>query len=191
MKRLRKTCLTVLVWLTAASTLVAGTPHFVCACGDEPSTKRASPSAEESQVCCCCKGCSTEGKVDSDSGSGHSSEARCCVQNKGQQSQGKLANGSPTDHSNSKATKELGSRLPPDFKADHGGCQKKLAQTKALSLTGYQKKATEELAFPVPLLLKIAVDDSCPPLGSGQSSWAGSRFPPPADLVTLLQRFTI
>jgi hypothetical protein len=117
--------------------------------------------------------------------------ASCCGQNKGHQPQGKPVNGSPSGHSKSKTTKEIGSRLPQGFNADHGGCQKKLAQTKALSLSGHQKKATEESASPVPLLLKIAVDDSSPPLGSGQSSWAGSRFPPPADLVTLLQRFTI
>jgi hypothetical protein len=197
MKKLRKASLFALVWVTAASTLVAGTPKWVCLCPNGQTRTRSASTAEGTPGCCCCKGCSGQGGGDSDSRNGQRSPApkttqgSCCGQNKGQPTQGNPVKGSGTDHDHPKATKEVGSKLTPDFSADRSNCQKGLVQTKALSLTVQQKKAAEELPSPVPLLLEVATHGSSPPFGAGQGPCAASRFQSPADLVTLLQRFTI
>ncbi len=196
MRRLRKTCLAVLVWVTAASTLVAGIPHFVCRCPDGQASRHPGSPAEESPGCCCCKCCGSTNAAESDSGEGTFPDApkvstvSCCGQSNRQQP-GNPVNGSTTDPGSSKTAKENGSKQTQSFGVDGSGCQKKLVQPKALSLTEYQKKAGEELPSPTPLLLEVPADSSSPPFGSGQTSWAVSRFPPPTDLVTLLQRFTI
>jgi len=51
MHRLRKLPLTLLVWLTAAMTVAAGTPRFVCGCPKLQSVRFANKPTE-----CCCGG---------------------------------------------------------------------------------------------------------------------------------------
>src|SRR5262249_40822860 len=44
--------LTVLVWLTAAATVLGGFPHVVCRCGPSPHESASTP--DEQKGCCCC-----------------------------------------------------------------------------------------------------------------------------------------
>jgi hypothetical protein len=53
MRRLRKTSLAALVWLTAAMTLVAGTPHFTCRCPSGRVKPFCLGSALKQSGCCC------------------------------------------------------------------------------------------------------------------------------------------
>ena len=52
MRRLRKVLLHSFVWLTAASTLLAGTPQVQCACAG-PVKALGSASAGDEPCCCC------------------------------------------------------------------------------------------------------------------------------------------
>jgi hypothetical protein len=53
MRRLRRLSLTLLVWLTAAATLVAGTPRLVCTCPNGRVKPYCFGSADSKTGCCC------------------------------------------------------------------------------------------------------------------------------------------
>ncbi len=57
MHRLRKLSLTLLVWLTAAMTVVAGTHHLTCTCPDGRANSDRVASTEKKTGCCCCGRC--------------------------------------------------------------------------------------------------------------------------------------
>ena len=56
MRSLHRTALVALIWLTAASTLLAGLPHFECAC-PAARPQPASPDAKAKAAGCCCSCC--------------------------------------------------------------------------------------------------------------------------------------
>src|SRR5438552_2837856 len=64
---LRRTSLILLVWLTAAMTLVAGVPHFTCWCPDGRIKPVCLDLPCSNSPCCCGGACCTKadsGKVD-------------------------------------------------------------------------------------------------------------------------------
>src|SRR5262245_41891952 len=54
MRLLRTVLLHFLVWLTSATTLVAGTPLLLCACPQDR-IKTPNPTTNSTAVCCCCR----------------------------------------------------------------------------------------------------------------------------------------
>jgi hypothetical protein len=82
MRWLRKTCLTALVWLAAAMTVVAGVPHFTCHCPDgRVKTVCLGSTTAQKGVCCCdgaCCGEKAESACCKKSGSDSRTAAGCC-----------------------------------------------------------------------------------------------------------------
>src|SRR5689334_13347236 len=52
MRRLRKTCWALLVWVTAVSTLAANCPHMTCVCVQSITVE--TEAAPQVLRCCCC-----------------------------------------------------------------------------------------------------------------------------------------
>jgi len=79
MRWLRRTLLALVVWLTAAMAVVAGMPHWVCACPapEQPATSPPKPPA--ARTCCCGDGRCLVGR-DADS-----AEPPACCQHDDQQ----------------------------------------------------------------------------------------------------------
>jgi hypothetical protein len=72
MHQLRRLSLTVLVWLTAAMTLVAGTPHFTCRCPNGQVKSICLGLSSKKSTCCCNGGCCAHGQ--------EGGTACCCAQ---------------------------------------------------------------------------------------------------------------
>jgi hypothetical protein len=197
MKRLRKMCVTVLVWATAASTLAAGTPHLVCRCPGSPTSLHPGSVAEGSSCCCCGRCCDVSNTGKSNTGKKSSTvvakatTASCCSRKSGQQPEANPVNRSPSEQSCLQSANRTGSKPAQGVGVDHSRCHKELAQPDPVSLTGQQIKTSAELPSPTVLLLEAPVGSSSSLSASGQTFWVVYRLPPPTDLVTLLQRFTI
>jgi hypothetical protein len=117
--------------------------------------------------------------------------ASCCSRKSGQQRQPNPVNRSPSEQSSPQPVNRTGSNPAQGFGVDHSRCHKELAQPEPVSLTGQQNKTSPELPSPTVLLLEAPAGSSSSLSVSGQAFWAVYRLPPPTDLVTLLQRFTI
>jgi hypothetical protein len=72
MSWLRKIALVSAIWLTAAMTVFAGVPHFVCACF--PANQGRTSQARVIESCCCC--CAKTSQA------GETGKTRACCQHK-------------------------------------------------------------------------------------------------------------
>jgi hypothetical protein len=179
MRRFRKIAGVMMVWATAATTLLASTPHFDCRCPDG-SIKRYCFSAASGESSCCCSGtCSKayDGKSccrkQSSSRQSTAKHACCCKQDKSQSSS--VASGSK----------------PRKGPAVRGACcQKALANLEAQSsvrVTTVIDEATLAHLFVLPAMEIECVSTTAP----SRTIWQVHWLPPPTDLVTTLHRLVI
>lgn len=193
MRRLRRIALVAVVWGTAASTLMASTPHFVCRCPDG-SVKPfcLGPVFNASGCCCggdtcCCStksggGCCSKG---GSSGGQAVKRTSCCSQAPEHKDHSKPG----TDGSG--GAQRAGSKAGEGHAISSRCCQKAVAQQETQSVTPLQAKINESLNTSLVLFPATLLVQAVPSATSGQTVWEVFRLPPPTDLVTVLQRLTI
>jgi hypothetical protein len=182
MKRLaRRTALVVLIWLTAASTLVAGLPHFDCVCPDGH-RKSLCLGFAVGETGCCCGGacCSSQGPEDAVAVEPESGGSCCC--------HGGQGNREDTPPRSAPRPARPCGAIP--YQADHGlqltspSCVRTVvpadeAAPPAVDHSGPGFPAVQPFALPAP---HPALAVSSPAL-SWNGSWRLSHAPPPSDLV--------
>ena len=169
--------MTVVVWATTASVLLANTPHFECRCPDgtvKPiclgSATAASPSCCGSSPCC-------SGDKDNGSCCSHSrpeqpkTKKPCCNQKKNQ------------DRRRLKTGKN-----DPVFESNC--CQKTLAQSVNPPLSEPKTRPANTLSDDARTAVVSSIGIMIP-TSAVQSDWQITFLPPPTDLVSTCQRLTI
>lgn len=195
MRRLRQTATALVVWATAASTLLGSTPHFVCRCPDGTVKPFCSgkPSAGSSCCCggtCCCSG--NQGKKGSCCQSVQprgpaGSRPSCCSHNGAAQSSGQ----SVPDTDGQKQGRPTDRAVGDGPAVSSTCCQKTLVSAEAPSVVPPETKAPEKGTPDVSLLDRMKVEHLGPTMTAGTAFREPYELPPPADLVTTLQRLTI
>lgn len=163
MRWFRKAALTGVVWATAAMTLVAGTPHFVCRCANG-AIKPFCLGLVSPATGSCCGGC--PGKA---CDAGNTSKPSCCCHKA---------------HAR-KATDAVGPQV------QRQGCTRTLAQAALLVAPDDRPTTVKHLASDLapaagPVLIAAITSPA-----SYRMVWQTDRLPPPTDLVVSLQRLTI
>ncbi len=178
MELVHKTVWTGIVLLTAAMTLVAGSPHFVCRCPNGQVKPFCLGFTSKTTGCCCDGTCccsSTPGKScccgQSDAPAGPASQESCCLQHRDQQS-----------------TESQGTT----WQVGRVRCTKTMAQPPVFVSVSPKSPVSDE-AFARPFVAAESVLVSAVPMseGHGHFSWELHLLPPPTDLVIALQRFLI
>jgi hypothetical protein len=195
MEYVRRTALVALVWLTAASTLVAGLPHFDCIC----------PNGRRKPVCfnitdkktgCCCGGscCPPNGQAKEGTVQGKGRGGCCCCCRGGQDAR---PDGSePTRNKTGAAPRHEGQSVKGTaddaLQLARTRCVRTLAHsdemTPALNKAGAKGSASlEPLALPAAHSTLAPSPAAVPP----RDSWLLSHAPPPTDLVITLLHLVI
>jgi hypothetical protein len=176
MGHLRRTVLVSLVWLTAAMTLVAGSPHFDCLC----------PNGHHKPFClgsllwtasCCCRGVSPAAAP----------TPSCCRQVHGPVRQ---TSGSCCCHRAQR--RQLANASAPVGHIEGPCCQKTLTQAEYLPTSPSEPTARDGFVGKhIDLAPALFLLTALPPVPDARLSWLSYDLPPPTDLVTTLQRLTI
>ena len=172
MERVRKTVLTLLVWLTAAMTLVAGTPHFRCLCPNGQVKHFCSGSASK-QTCCCsgnCCGSSEGGCSKSAISSGKGKKSVCCGPHGREQVRSERTSG---------------------WSIENKCCSRSLAPSEFFSVSGCKSSGVKEVSARLPLAHRAVLVPFASATERCPISWQNHRIPPPTDLVITLQHLTI
>jgi hypothetical protein len=170
MYQLRRLSLAVLVWLTAAMTLVASTPHFSCRCPDG----RVKPfcfGLPSKKAMCCCNGscCAPDVECGKTCCSNQNAPARsCCCQHTGQ------------GHAKSANTGTF---------ARAACCTKTLVPQESRSLSRPESKVAKDLSFGALLTAEAKPRQSF--VTAIHRLRQDHERPPPTDLVVTLQHFLI
>jgi hypothetical protein len=177
MRTLGRAALTGLVWLTAGMTLLAGVPHFDCRCP----TGRVKPFCVgftwEKSSCCCGGGCCS---------SNHN--GACCCRGKKPPTGGNAKNWSCCKQH----TAPNGGPRPEGRPVANSSCCVKTLAQQGLLAPGPAKE-TRSKDFGVRAAVAAQPTTFYIPAGLSPSRLPCSLhlLAPPADLVTLLQRFLI
>ena len=181
MRRLRKIAGVMMVWATAATTLLASTPHYDCRCPDGTIKRFCFSSASAESSCCCsgtvCGSKPSEGKSccrKETSGSKSTTKPSCCCK-----------------PSKPQRTTVVSWNQPGNGITVHGTCcQKTLAQPEIQPSVRATTVVDETLAlvFVLPSAKAIEYLSNVAP---SRNIWQVHWLLPPADLVTTLQRLVI
>jgi hypothetical protein len=169
MRRLRKLALATLVWLTVATTLLAGMPYTTCHCAaDSPSTASADPV--RGRTCCGCAGacCGTKPAASSRIKQSASKSSCCSV---------------------AKPRGQIRSNPQPQIHCV--GCTRTLTQTLPSTVApGKHQLESKQTAYP---LLSLHLPRKCLMHSLvGHPAWHDSAgCSPPADLLITLQHLLI
>jgi hypothetical protein len=171
MRRIRRTALVGVVWLTAAAVAVAGTPHLICAC----------PAGNKHEKAPACEHCRRAGQADPAKSHAKGGGCCCCCQ---------VSTGKKTE------PKQPARDFPGKAEVGKAGlnpapCVKTLAQPDALALPAAHASTLNDLSLP-PLLISAQgipgfLAENGPPLAFGEVS----RTPPPTDLLSVCCRLLI
>lgn len=166
------------IWLTAVMTLIAGSPHFDCRCPNG-NVKPFCLALLSGKTGCCCEGscCSASSGDDGEALAAHASlsatvaKKTCCCCKAHQE--------------NARDESQTDARL------GKAGCQKILAEAAAAvaepAVKAPEQALTTHLFVPAPEL--VMGQDG---FGVSDCLYASHyHWPPPTDLVTVLQRFLI
>jgi hypothetical protein len=164
MSYLRKTALVCVVWLTAAMTLVAGSPHFVCRCPDG-SLKPYCLGFVSKATGSCCGGCRAAAATEYGK-----AKPKCCCCHQGTPPKGKL----PARGAN----------------AQGAGCSRTLAQATFAAADSRTTVSKDHTSHALPALDMPAVADLAF-MEPGRSSGQAHCLPPPVDRVIALQHLLI
>jgi len=174
----RRTALVALVWLTAASTLLAGLPRFECVC---PGRQRQSAPPDANGTGCCCGSCCVGEPGEHD---GH----RDCCQ----------GGGSDSESSKPAPREDDSGKAPPGSQVHQTGTAELTQSSCARELIladGFSAAVTQTKASPIlELLASVPLDvgsTSSPCAASVLVPWLTSHVPPPTDLIVTLQHFVI
>jgi hypothetical protein len=201
MRWLRRASLTLLVWLTAAMTLVAGTPHFTCRCPNGRVKPFCFGTAFQKSGCCCngeC--CCTKAATDCPCGKTSDPDAQpvissCCCAKGAPEPQGATASCcGQQDDSAASCCGAHGDPLPnvpakSDGSVSGSCCTTRLVQPELSTPQSPEKPVlkgatlAELLALQPPGIL-AAPTEPC-------YFWQVHQRPPPTDLVIALQHFLI
>jgi len=165
----RRTASVGLVWLTAAMTVVAGTPHFDCRCPDGHVKPFCLGLASKTTGCCCGRACC----------SGSAGGKCCCYR----------THGTPAGCGGRVRTPRPGGEIRPG--AGGPGCANTLAGQELLALSPSEQTASDDLVPQPGLPTSAVLPDTLVNGARGQLSGATRPPAPPADLVTLLGRLLI
>jgi hypothetical protein len=199
MKRFaRRTALVTLIWLTAASTLLAGIPSFECVCPGR--SRESSPSKVKAKGtgggcdgggCCCC---ASEPQSDPTRTSPERGGKHGCCPQEGPQplpDSPKPTRGGPAkDPSGQPGHQSDKAAVAPELKQPR--CAKTLAPSGGDDVAVAK---TDSAGLPAPELLAPAAASQviapAPYASPCQLPWLPSHVPPPTDLVITLQHFLI
>jgi hypothetical protein len=177
MRRLRRASWSLLVWLTAVSTLVANTPHMACAC---PQTVDTNATPQVHQCCCCC----SKQISDSDSAVTENTkvEKKSCCHDEEPNSSDEPA---PPPQDPPAKTNTTSGHDDPAWRLP--GCRKAQTQSDNFTLESKEKDPKQSLSqFNQSHQVVLAL--SAP---RARMEWDGYTLPPPTDLITLLQHLLI
>jgi hypothetical protein len=181
MHRLCKISGALVVWATAATTLLAGTPHFDCRCPDG-SIKRFcfGPASGEWSCCFNGKGCGAK-----------SNEIKSCCRKGRSGSQATVKPSCCSKQNKRERSSVTPRKQPVDGLTLRGaGCQKTLAAPEFQSSVRPTTTLDETPALSFVLSSAAALEY----LSNGATSrtaWQVHWLPPPTDLVTNLRRLVI
>jgi hypothetical protein len=197
MRRVRKTVTAILVWVTAASSLIGSTPHFTCRCPDGTVKPFCTGQATPGSSCCCngkgccstgggdggccCKGKSSPGQQARD---GHS-----CCQQSNTETPSKPAAGQP-DESARKTGADPRSGSEERLAVSRSCCQKTLVKAEGRTLVRPETKPVEQVKFGLAAPAPPGIGYVPSPL-AWRDGWTVSSLPPPTDLVIAFQHFII
>jgi hypothetical protein len=176
MHRLRRLALSLFVWLTAAMTLVAGTPHFNCRCPNGQVKLFCFGLTSKTTACCCNGGCCAKEEEDGKTCCSSQTDVApscCCCSNR---------------HAR-RATAELESKGISTGAARTGCCTKTLAAQEPRSVTSPEKKPAKAAVFG--LHVASVVTPARGLFGTFQLPPHEHQRPPPTNLVISLQHFLI
>ncbi len=172
MRHVRKTGLTLLVGLTAVSTLIAGTPHFSCRCPNGQVKLFCLSAPSQASGCCCGAACcavpneSTEQSSEPCDSTAEPARCCCCAHKSTQQ-----------EHKSSE----------PPVSVQRTGCVRTFVQAEQ---SVSESKVVDLGSFDWAPLLTLHVC-TVPNLERASTGWQAERGPPPPDLVTVLRRLLI
>jgi hypothetical protein len=191
----RRTALVALVWLTAASTLLAGLPHFDCVCPDGQ-RKPVCFGVPDRDTGCCCGGCCCASKGQSAEGAvrakGRDGCCCCCQKGEGTPPEGSRptpkGTGASPGHEGQAAKGKAGKAL----RVDRPRCARTLIHADDVT-SSLDKAAAKGVAPLEPLALPVAHPTAnCPPATPPlRDAWSPSHAPPPTDLVITLLHLVI
>jgi hypothetical protein len=166
MTRLRKLSLTMLVWATATSTLLAGVPHSVCRCPDGTVSQccAGTPSKESP----CCKSTTTSPRPGKKS---------CCNH--------KIITNTVQAAAPANAKTAKGPTV------DRTGCQRILASVIDQGLVRPETEMVKNPPTHVALAPQSALGQAQPGAVGDERAWRTYHLLPPTDLPTFLKRLTI
>lgn len=172
MRRIRKLSSSLVIWLTAVMTVVAGTPRFACQCSAATVTSRC---CDSTSGCCCAGACCAKKQSTSDPG------LTCCRVQKGVRH--RCLNG-PEGASHNGARPLKNTDL-----LSCGRCIKLVVQPNPTNLSSSSHRSLELIG-----LGQLASLDPLPavePFANGILDRQLRGHSPPIDLVVALQHFLI
>lgn len=182
-RKARKYLWGLCVWATTASTLLAAFPHVSCRCPNGQVKPFCFRSLLSQNGCCsgpCCQ--DKEDSTGPSSGTPQSKKKCCCKQTRTEPS---APTGPPVLSQNER---EKGT--PKALVFGKPGCQKSVIQPEPSSLS--RAESTAELGHLWLTFFIIPAPETSAPRTLHLTAFFGlHRVPPPTDLVTLLQHFTI
>jgi integrase len=181
MRRLRRTAGVLIVWATAATTLLASTPHYDCRCPDG-TIKRFCFSSTTSESSCCCSGTGCGSK---------SNDAKSCCRKGASSSKSTTKLSCCCKPSKPQHTSVVAGNQPVNGLTVRGTCcQKTLAQSEIQSSV----RATTIVDETPSLVFVLHSAEGIEYLSNAAPSrtiWQVHWLPPPTDLVTILHRLVI
>lgn len=177
MTRVRRWLLTAVVWLTAATTLIGGVPHFDCVC----------PNGNHKPFCfgfgcggngCCCAGSCCSCAANSSLVPGSSTHSAKATQSK-----------SPCCCHKAKQPPRVGPNPSPQMQCP--GCHKTLIQAELVVAPTEPNAAQLFTAEWSVIAVGIPLDLVVPSPAGSWTVWEPHRLPPPTDLVIALRHFLI
>jgi hypothetical protein len=181
MRRLRKIAGVMIVWATAATTLLASTPHYDCRCPDG-TIKRFCFNSTTSESPCCCSG--------TNCGS-NSNDAKSCCRKKTPSRQSTTKPSCCCKQSKAQNNSVVAGNPPATGVIVRGTCcQKTLAESEIQS--SVRASATVDETPSLVFVLHSAEGiEYLSNAASSRSIWQVHWLPPPTDLVTILHRLVI
>lgn len=174
MRWVRKTAMIALVWATASSMVFAATPYYVCRCPDGTITMHGASSGSAESSCCSSPCCAPEAKEKpccQASKKKWAAKSSCCIRGADLLRSTTNLDGSPT--------------------IGQTHCQKTLIQPEQRSFCRLEVKPLEGANEAVVALARVAGMNSSIATNAETTFWRIDKIPPPTDLVTVFQRFTI
>jgi hypothetical protein len=173
MLRLRKTAEVMMVWATAATTLLGSAPHYDCRCPDGSIKSFCFGSSSESSCCCSGSCCSIKNCRNQTSGSKSATKPACCRK-----------------QSNSQGSSIASGSKPFDGITVGGTCCQKTPAQPEMQPSVRANTIVDEAPTAVFLHLSAKEIESHWNAAPNRT-WQFHSLPPPTDLVTTLHRLTI